>query len=468
MFEDILILDSLHSLIVGNTPDKLDIPDYTNKILDSKDSFDTYGLFDSSNANFGSYYPDVTASDLEPQEDEFIYPVFRALSAAVIQRGYTDYSRNGVLKKSLQKLKGQTVYPNHDMVIGAHLGVVSEVYWQEEYKASNGLIVPAGINAKLKIDGKANPNIARAINMTPPALHSVSVTIQFLWEKSHPKMDDSEFWAKLGTMGPDKQMVSRIVTEVVRYWELSIVPHGADPFAKILGADGKIIPSNIAKAFAKNAEELKTKHAVYSFKELAANSVIEKNNVTIPIETNHIITDDMDFTKLATALGLNKKPEELTEADILTAIGELKTSNTGLETSVTTLKNEKTQLETQLAEARADGLKSKADADKYSQMVTDFRAKVLENYNKVMGDKKDEAIIKLIGSSDYDTLTSLNKDYAQRLEAMYPLECKDCHSKNVERSSNAAAGETDHKPAGNKPKTAGEIHRDKNTIKLHE
>ena len=42
-------------------------------------------------------------------------------------------------------------------------------------------------------------------------------------------------------------MIRKVVTEVVRYLETSLVSHGADSFAQKIGEDGKIINPEFAK-----------------------------------------------------------------------------------------------------------------------------------------------------------------------------------------------------------------------------
>ena len=182
------------------------------------------------------------------EDEEFIEPMFRLLSETIVSKNWnpTDFGQNGVLKASMKMLLGQTVNCDHETNIGNAIGAVSQVMWQESYK-DGSFTIPAGINGILKIDGKANPRIARGILMEPPSIHSNSVTVQFKWDKSHPQMEDNEFYQKLGTYDSKGVMVRRIVTEIVRYLETSLVSHGADSFAQKIGSDGKIINPTFAK-----------------------------------------------------------------------------------------------------------------------------------------------------------------------------------------------------------------------------
>lgn len=173
-------------------------------------------------------------------------------------------------------LLGQTVNCDHETNIGNAIGAVSQVMWQESYKDGH-FTIPAGINGILKIDGKANPRIARGILMEPPSIHSNSVTVQFKWDKSHPGMEDGEFYQKLGTYDSKGEMVRRIVTEVVRYLETSLVSHGADSFAQrlvqmvkllilLLQKEPGLLMRNIGMTSLNSTSLLTTKQISRSFK----------------------------------------------------------------------------------------------------------------------------------------------------------------------------------------------------------
>lgn len=470
---EILVLDSSNSLLVANTPRSKDIDfgDLADKILQNKkteEGFEKFGLFETATPNFATYYPGVSMEDLVPQEGDFIHPVFRALSETTVKGNLTDFSKNGVLKKSMSLLKGQTIYANHDIVIGSHLGVIEDVRWQESYKLENGLTVPAGINTKLKIDGKSQPNIARAILMDPPALHSVSVTIQFEWEQSHPKLTREEFWSNFGQL-VQGEVVRKVATKILRYYEISLVPHGADPFAKKLDEGGKIISGNIAKSFASFG--LSTRDAyIYGldFKNIAH----ELNSETIPKSLIDKEFNKMDLTKLATKLGLSEATEEAIEAKLTEVISNASKIE-GLNTQIQTLTGEATQAKDDLAtkEAKITELNGQITtltvSNGESKKVVDaFRAKVVENYTKLKGDNKDEAMLKLLADASYDTLVSLNNDYLVQLEEKFPLTCKDCNSHNIDRSSGSASGNENNSDITPK-KTLEEIHKEANKIVLH-
>lgn len=459
------ILDSCNSLIIANTPrsKEIDFGDLADKIMADKTELSSYGLWDITSPNFNTYYPDVTEDDLTPEDGDFIFPVFRGLSATLIN-GTTDYSKPGVLKASMKLLKGQTVYVNHDMIVGAHVGVIKDVKWQEAYEVGS-FKVPAGINTHLKIDGKSNPNISRAIQMNPPAVHSVSVTIQYEWESSHPNLSTDEFWSKLGTK-VNGELVRKVVTKIIRYYEISLVPHGADRFAKILDEEGKIIPVNIAKSFEQNSIKLtESKSTGISFKD----TEISMNNETIPIisnnnENNENIMDEF-LAKLALQL---KRTDKLTEELALT---ELKTLSEkaekadALKGQLDTANADKNTLSGQVTTLTGERDSYKDAADKYNKLVVGMRTDVLANYTKLKGDEKDQAIVNLISTADYDTLVSLNKDYNKELDKKYPLSCKDCHSTNIDRSSSTKEGE--EKPEDKKSFNREDYFKSKNQFNLH-
>ena len=267
-FIDKIRLGSGRSLMVGNVPDQVANVVGTCSTGKCDLGVEKFGLFESATPNFETYYPDVKdAASIKPENDEFITPIFRMLSEVIVRKSYNpvDFSMNSVLKNSMNKLLGQTVYPNHEALIGNELGSVSKVFWQESYTTKAGVKVPAGINGVFKIDAKAHPNVARKILMDPPAIHSNSVTVEFEWEQSHPKMDLNEFRSKIGTYGADGQLIRRIATYVRNYHETSLVPHGADPFAQKVDEKGKINNADYANSVYSLAAQDKEKPRLFYF-----------------------------------------------------------------------------------------------------------------------------------------------------------------------------------------------------------
>lgn len=161
------------------------------------------------------------------ENDDFLYVPFRAISKTIIPGHWIDLTEGSVLKKSVKMLKGKTVFPDHDTHITKWLGLVDSAEWDESSE-------PNGINVTLKID-KSNDRIVKGIKMD--AINNVSVQMEIKWKKSHPEMDNFDFFINEGREIGGR-VVSRVVTEIIDYSEISLVYKGADPYAKKLSSRG--------------------------------------------------------------------------------------------------------------------------------------------------------------------------------------------------------------------------------------
>ena len=448
-----MIIGSGHTIMAGFLPTGVEPQTFSENFYRwnhvSKESVEKLGLF-GSDIDYNTYYPNLTKEDLTPNADEFIEPVFRLLSATIVSKNWnpTDFSQPGVLKASMRMLLGQTVNCDHSTDIGNAIGSVSQVMWQEGYKDGN-FMIPAGINGVLKIDGKANPRIARGILMDPPSIHSNSVTVQFKWDKSHPGMDDRDFWDKLGTYDEKGNMIRKVVTEVVRYLETSLVSHGADSFAQKIGEDGKIINPEFAKrtwtSFAEYQEDTKKVYYFTDFKE-DINSYQENNdtppnniNTNNPLNNNTMNQELKEFLEKLfgdNLLSLAEGQEVSTEL-ALSAVQSLVNSKKTLEASITNLTTEKNQLSEQINQKDAEIANLTAMATVGKNHIASLREEVVGNYKKLKGDKADETIVTMLNAetTGLQTLISLNKDYKAQLEEKFPLTCSKCGSHDVTRSS---------------------------------
>ena len=448
-----MIIGSGHTIMAGFLPTGVEPQTFSENFYRwnhvSKESVEKLGLF-GSDIDYNTYYPNLTKEDLTPNADEFIEPVFRLLSATIVSKNWnpTDFSQPGVLKASMRMLLGQTVNCDHSTDIGNAIGSVSQVMWQEGYKDGN-FMIPAGINGVLKIDGKANPRIARGILMDPPSIHSNSVTVQFKWDKSHPGMDDRDFWNKLGTYDEKGNMIRKVVTEVVRYLETSLVSHGADSFAQKIGEDGKIINPEFAKrtwtSFAEYQEDTKKAYYFTDFKE-DINSYQENNdtppnniNTNNPLNNNTMNKELKEFLEKLfgdNLLSLAEGQEVSTEL-ALSAVQSLVNSKKTLEASITNLTTEKNQLSEQITQKDAEIANLTAMATVGKNHIASLREEVVGNYKKLKGDKADETIVTMLNAetTGLQTLISLNKDYKAQLEEKFPLTCSKCGSHDVTRSS---------------------------------
>lgn len=462
-FLDTIKLAFHNNLIIGNSSNDLKMETISDKALKDAEAgvemgIESFGLFDSNQSNYNTYYPDLKVEDLQPKDNEFIQPVFRALSEVIVHKNFNpvDFGVGNILKKSLSLLKGQTINADHETAIGNALGAVVDTFWEQSYKTKNGVLVPAGINAKLKIDGKSHPRIARAVMMDPPAIHSTSVTVQFMWDKSHDLPAD-EFFSKLGTMDKDGKMVRRIATQVKKYNEISLVSHGADPFAQKIGSDGKEIVNPQYANITYNAEQKKAqKYFSFDFKsDLIQNS----ENNTIPEETNNDTSTsklkDMNpfLIALSALIGVEVDAENPDQAVIQNAITKLVADKAALTTSETELKAENERLiaiETKYnadSAALAEAVLLKEFKDK---QTTSLRAEVTRLYSAVAGDKAQAPITDLIKNANFETLSALNLQYTAQLEEKMPMSCKKCGSTEVNRATAAQLEEDNN--TNNAPK----------------
>ena len=447
-----MIIGSGHTIMAGFLPKGVEPQTFSENFYKwnhvSQESVEKLGLF-GSDIDYNTYYPGLTKEDLTPNSDEFIEPVFRLLSSTIVSKNWnpTDFGQPGVLKASMKLLLGQTVNCDHSTDIGNAIGSVSQVMWQEAYKDGN-FVIPAGINGVLKIDGKANPRIARGILMDPPSIHSNSVTVQFKWDKSHPGMDDRDFWNKLGTYDEKGNMIRKVVTEVVRYLETSLVSHGADSFAQKIGEDGKIINPEFAKrtwtSFAEYQED--TKKAYYftdfkdDYKSFQESNDTPENNIN-PLNTNKkestmTLAEFLESLYGDNMLSLAEGQEKTAEV-ALQMVKDLVHGKNDLQAKVDNLTTEKNTLAEQVSNKDAEIANLTAMATVGKNHIASLRETTVANYKKLKGDAADETIITMLNAetTGLQTLISLNKDYQAQLDEKFPLTCSHCGSHDISRGS---------------------------------
>lgn len=476
-FIDSLTIDGGHTIMTSNVPEKIGAQQFVENYYGWKkptpEAITQFGLF-GSDLNYHTYYPDVTPEELQPKGDEFIYPIFRLLSATIVSKNWnpTDFGHiEGVLKSSMSLLLGQTVNCDHSTDVGNAIGSVSEVLWQEGYKDGK-IVIPAGINGVLKIDGKANPRIARGILMEPPSIHSNSVTVQFKWEQSHPDMSISDFWDKLGTYDSKGQLIRRIVTEIIRYHETSLVSHGADPYAQKITQDGKLNnPIFADRTWQSYSEYTEAKNKIYTFEDYkevtndtpGGNNKGGNSSQTENSETNNSNPKtDMDkdlqqflaslFGEGVLTLAEGAQPTTEGALEAIRALVEAQANHQGeitaLNETVTNLTTERDQLTNQVTELNAKVAGLEAMATIGTNYVAQLREEAVANYRKVKGDQADDTIINMLQATTtgLQTLISLNKDYKQQLEEKFPMHCQKCGSTEISRANSKA--DTDEEGKG--------------------
>lgn len=463
---DSMMIGQGHTIMAGYIPEAVGAQTFSENYYKWKnptpDSIAQFGFW-GGDIDYNTYYPNLDKSELTPKDEEFIEPMFRLLSETIVSKNWnpTDFGQNGVLKASMKMLLGQTVNCDHETNIGNAIGAVSQVMWQESYK-DGSFTIPAGINGILKIDGKANPRIARGILMEPPSIHSNSVTVQFKWDKSHPQMEDNEFYQKLGTYDSKGAMVRRIVTEIVRYLETSLVSHGADSFAQKIGSDGKIINPTFAKRTWASYEEYRDdKSKQYFFTDYKSDltSYQEKDDTRGSFNDNDA-EDNQSNEKnsmnelqkfLESLFGDNlltlEEGKKMNQETVVACIQSLVSSRNELQTSVDNLTTEKNSLTEQVINLNAEVANLKEMATVGKNHIASLREDAVATYKKLMGDNADETIVTMLNAetTGITTLVSLTKDYQARLEEKFPLACSKCGSKDVNRASSVTEDDTQGK-----------------------
>ena len=455
---DTMILCGGHSIMASHMPKNLDGALFSEKFFEAsgmnKESLDSFGLF-GANTDYNTFYPEVTPAQFNPAEEEFIEPVFRMLSNCIVAKNYnpTEFPAK-VLKDSMNLLVGQTINCDHETEIGNAIGTVKSVSWQEAYTDKDtGIHIPAGINGVFRIDAKANPRIARGINMDPPSIHSNSVTVMFEWKPSHNFEKEWEFYDKLGTVAEDGTIVRRIATRIICYKETSLVSHGADPFAQII-KNGKLNNPSYAGAMyysfsdlpPMGMEDLKSKMSFIDFKGVTEIDIMyntsknfnigdkpnsKSKNKDMNEELLKFIDSLFGAELLKLAEGQEKSPEMA-----LSMIKEMVAENATLAESKIQLESEVTSLKEEVNSLKTEAKKNEPLVNIGANHLSDMRSSAVASYTKLMGDKVDETIITLLNndSTNLETIISLKNGYEAQLEEKFPLRCSKCGSE-VSRAS---------------------------------
>lgn len=255
-------------------------------------------------------------NDVLPGDGDYISVNFRALSKSLVPGHWIDWTKDTVLEDSVELLRGATVYANHDFYdINGWLGAVAGVAWDAAGKNSGG--VP-GINAQYKIDALMNPRIARGLLMSPPAIHSTSMTVLFEFDYSHPDMAAEDRWKFFKNLGEeiDGEIVRLIVTKINEYWEASLVFQGADRLAKMQPKGGE--------------EDLES---------FSAEETVEKAELQTPANLNEEKSMKLTIDQKS-KLGIEFDGEDVPEAEVLKAANSLADRVAGLPENVATLKEQ--------------------------------------------------------------------------------------------------------------------------------
>ena len=445
-----LKFSSSHALIAGNKPANVTVEAVSNACSANvcPERVERFGLFDSSAPNYNTYYPDATSADWNPSDEEFVTPTFRMLSETVVHKmGIPiDFGVDGVLKRSMQKMLGQTINSDHETMVANAIGSVSEVYWQDAYKIGD-VQVPAGMNGVFKIDAKANPRIARGLAMDPPSIHSDSVTVRFKHKPSHEFDNPGDFWDKAGSYDENGELIRLLVTDIVLYNEVSLVAHGADPYAQVINTSGKITNPEMTKRSLSLTSDSGT--AAFDFKDI----LTIQNTFTFNINSNK---DDMDLSEILSSLGLEENAFESIE-DLAQHFQDLAAANGALN-ALLAVKDDLTPEslgeliegnaqdppETELNEDQQEMLAWFSDEGTGtledvqmlvaagSDHLEELRTQTLSFFALLYPDGNEELQANIEGAS-LSTLKALNQQYKGMVEERIPLSCEKCGSTELGR-----------------------------------
>jgi len=216
--------------------------------------------------------------------EEYFVTNARLLSMAVTPYRKFDFTRPGVLKSAVPLFEGLTLYANHWADVNNWKGLVEGCVWDEKND-------PPGINGMVVADRVVDPKLARGLETK--ALRSLSVTIWFSYERSHP--DLANFYDRLGET-VDGQVVRFIVTQITQAGEVSVVWEGEDPHAKTFGAGGNEEPILVSGG----DEEMKLSTATLGLLGIAAGTEITE----VLLETKvRQLSDQVDQFKADAAIG---------------------------------------------------------------------------------------------------------------------------------------------------------------------
>jgi hypothetical protein len=347
--------------------------------------------------------------------EEFVIATFRALSesqfTAELNGGgllaLLDFTEPGVLKAAAGMLTGQVVYPDHLHQVDAWLGTVVRDWWSE---TDPGL--PPGLNVELKIDALSNPKIARGLLLEPPAVKAGSVCMEFEMRRSHPDLEDWEFWELQG-QNLNGAVVRCIVVRIERINEYSLCWDGADPFAKKL-------PGPQAPALTRAAQ---------------ADARLTRPGHDPGKEDENMIAELLKRTQ---ALLGRAAPAGL----------EAKTEAEALELVLVAAEKDRTELE-----------RVRSEAELGAKLVATERAEVTRLAKLVECAKPDAelppAIKKAVELMTVEELAAAKADYGKRADAKLPFRCVACGSANIERRSSVEQPPEEPAAAGFTPTPAG-------------
>jgi len=466
--------------------------------------YDKAGQF--SKDKFGlseSFIPKLRVPDsVAVRPEDFVEVPFRLISAAIIAGGTwraTDFTRPGVLKASVSKLNGKPVYKDHDTwTIDNLVGIVTNPVWTTDFKQDDGVYIPAGIDAIVRIDAKSPNNAGIARGVQYGGIFSNSVTIDFEWEPSHKFPNMYEFEDKIGTYAEDGSMIRRVASKILDYFESSLVWLGADPYAKLIDKDGNLVNVDITSTYEQENQAIKdsyTKDKKYvvgmsytkdvlnmsrmsyskedetdkqnnnSNKNESMDKILEALRAKLGLAADAEVTPEL-IAGLMTANEVTAKIAEQNKDKTVVATSEYNTMKdnaekfaktgftaekaftlkqvedlqaeagkvAGLNTQVETLTAEKTE-----ALAKVEEMKPMVEqGQKFHKSRVD---EAIRLYKLQAGDKATDAVVDLFSKADSAALDGLLSQYTLTLTHSFGGRCKKCGSNEFEFKSSYGTGD---------------------------
>ncbi|MEE9466382.1 MAG: hypothetical protein V3W14_12515 [Candidatus Neomarinimicrobiota bacterium] len=337
--------------------------------------------------------------DLKPRDGDLVAFPFRLLSAAYLGSGgyHLDFSRPGMLENALplflepeapgSRRDGPlVVVRDHSENIDDRLGLATGMQFSAA-DPDRGLADP-GIDADLLINWKLAGDVVRRLLHKPPLVEACSVSLAFNWEKSHPQLEDWQFWMRLGEE-IDGTPVRVVVTEIISVEHVGLVYAGADPAARRQG---------------KPAEDLESP--------------------ALGIGRAATVPEDATLTANLTAAAAAPAPNPQEDGVTLAA-------DSPVWQLLQVTAPDRTQLESKTAELVVW-------ADLGRMALEELRSEVRRLIIRIDGayeQSYSQGLLEVVAEANAPTLKALRHEYQRRLETLVPLVCQECGSNKVSRQS---------------------------------
>lgn len=394
-------------------------------------------------------------------EDYALFP-FRQLSETIVgvdSWKATDFSVEGVLKRSTKLLEGKPAYLNHVQEVGKEIGTIGETDYQAGYKLGK-YDVPPGIVAPFMIDGKLHPDLVRKMSGPQSAITSCSVSVFFEWEASHEFERPDDFYWHLGEKVENK-IVCRRVIKILDYGESSLVWLGADAFAKMLDDDGKIINIDKAALYSMNKfstiaeiNQYSSGRRFYTFDCLDSEKFLHlsaSSKNPEPKTSSSMLPEEV-IAFLAVGLGLtaedvkaNKfdkmkigtfkivKSEDFAKMKPEADFTQLVTDKAKAETDLAAATTAKTKAETELATLKAETETSKGMVTLGKKILEDNRTEALRVYGIFSKGKPEKAIEDRIKAEvDLEKIGAEIRTFGGKAVHEFGGHCSKCGSKDIQ------------------------------------